>query len=78
MPDPPSSAVGTISSFHAFGGLNVVCDIPKGPKISRWQKVSSGSSARRSSAIPRMIKPMSLYSARVPGSAVRLVVKRGG
>ena len=43
--------MGTILSFQDFGGLNVVWDMPSGPKISRWQKVSSGSSARRSSAI---------------------------
>ena len=60
---------------QAFAGLNVVCAMASGPKISRWQNASSGSSASRSSATPRMMKPMSLYSARVPGMAASSVVK---
>src|ERR1700675_2587615 len=69
-----SSAVGGMESLNADAGLNVVCVMPSGPKISRWQDTSRDSSARRSRTTPRMMKPMSLYSARPPGAAASGVV----
>ena len=42
-----SSSVGGMSERCAGGGLKQVAAMPSGPKISRRQKLSSGSSARR-------------------------------
>jgi len=69
-----SSAVGGIFIRKSVDGLNVVLVIASGPKISRLQNASSFSCASRSRATPKMMKPMSLYSAWVPGSAVRGIV----
>ena len=70
-----SSADGAIRSRIALGGLNPVSIKPNEAKISRWQKESSDSAASRSRAIPRMMNPISLYSACEPGSATSGMVR---
>ncbi len=72
--DGLSSAVGGIFARSSAGGLKVVLVMESGAKISRWQKRSRDSSATRSRAMPRMMNPMSLYSARVAGFAASGVV----
>ena len=46
--------------------------ISSGPKISRLENSSKVSWVRRSSAAPSRIKPISLYSVQVPGSAAKM------
>ena len=70
IPSSRSSAVGGIWARSSAGGLKVVQVMASGAKISRWQKRSSDSSARRSRAMLRIMNPISLYSARVAGFAV--------
>ena len=67
--DRPPSAGWTARML--LSGQKRLVLMPRGAKISRWQKESSCSPAIFSTRYPRMMKPMSEYSARVPGAAVR-------
>src|SRR5947207_13820004 len=70
-----SLAVGTLRSRIEGGGLKAVFVIFSGAKISRRQNASSASPAVLFKATPKRIKPMSLYSACVPGSCFRGTAK---
>src|SRR5215469_4241716 len=70
-----SSQAGGICCFEEAGGLKLVCDMPSEPKISRWQKRSIDSPAILSSATPKTMNPMSLYSSWVPGEYFNGILK---